>query len=236
MKPDRKISLCVGILFLIGTGAGILSGTVTQPILTVPNYLQTIAAHETQWIIGTLLILVMGLPLAMVPVALFPLLKKQNEILAMGAIVFRGVLEAISYVLMVICFLLLLTLGRQAAVSVGASQLAGFQDLGNLLRSASGWIELLISIVFSIGSIMINLLLYQMKIIPRWLSGWGLAGSILYFAAPLVSLLSPLHPAVSFDTAIGFLIGPLAVQEMVFALWLLVKGFNLPAKLVQPVA
>ncbi len=236
MKPFRKISMFVGILFIIGTGAGILSGVVTQPILTAPDYLQNIAAHETQWIVGTLLILVMGLPLAMVPVALFPILKKQNEVLAIGAIVFRGVLEAISYILMVTCFLLLLTVGKQASISSGASQLASFQDLGNLLRSASSWFELILAIVFSIGSIMINLLLYQMKLIPRWLSGWGLIGSILYFAAPLVSMLSPQHPALSFDTAIGFLIGPLALQEMVFALWLLVKGFNPSAKLVQSAA
>jgi len=236
MKPFRKISMFVGILFIIGTGAGILSGVVTQPILTAPGYLQNIAAHETQWIVGTLLILVMGLPLAMVPVALFPILKKQNEVLAIGAIVFRGVLEAISYILMVTCFLLLLTVGKQASISSGASQLASFQDLGNLLRSASSWFELILAIVFSIGSIMINFLLYQMKLIPRWLSGWGLIGSILYFAAPLVSMLSPQHPALSFDTAIGFLIGPLALQEMVFALWLLVKGFNPSARLVQSAA
>jgi Domain of unknown function (DUF4386) len=70
---------------------------VKQPILTVPNYLQNIAAHETQWIIGSLLVLVMGLPLAMVPVALFPLLRKQNEVLAIGAIIFRGALEAFTY-------------------------------------------------------------------------------------------------------------------------------------------
>lgn len=236
MKPYRKTSVLVGVLFLIGTVAGILSGVVTQPILTVPDYLQNIAAHEMQWITGTLLILVMGLPLAMVPVALFPILRKQNEVLAIGAIVFRGVLEAIAYVLMVLCFLLLLTVSRQAAMSVGASQLAGFQDLGHLLRSASSWIELLISIVFSIGSIMINLLLYQLKIIPRWLSGWGLVGSILYFAAPFISLLSPQHPALSFGTPIGFLIGPLAIEEMVFAIWLLVKGFNPSWKPVQAVA
>jgi len=226
MKPYRKISIFVAVLFLIGTIAGIFSGAVTQPILAVPDYLQNIAAHETQWIIGTLLILVMGLPLAMVPVALFPILKKQNEVLAIGAIVFRGVLEAIAYMLMVICFLLLLTVGQQASINSEVSQLSGFQDLGNLLRSASGWIELLLAVVFSIGSIMINLLLYQMRIIPRWLSGWGLVGSVLYFAAPFVSMFSPQHLALSLDTPIGFLIGPLAVEEMIFAIWLLVKGFN----------
>ena len=225
MKAYRNITVLVGVLFIIGTASGIFSGAVTQPLLSAPDYLQNIATHETQWTIGALLILVMGLPLAMVPVVLFPILRKQNEVLAIGAIVFRGVLEAIAYMLMVLCALLLLTVGKQAAMSPGA-----FDDLGNLLRSASGWLELLVSIVFSIGSIMINLLLYQMKIIPRWLSGWGLIGSILYFVAPFVSLLSPQHPAISFNSSIGFLIGPLALEEMVFAVWMLVKGFNPSSK------
>ena len=57
MNPYRKISVFVGILFLVGTGAGILSNGVTQPLLNVPNYLQNIAAHETQWVAGALLIL-----------------------------------------------------------------------------------------------------------------------------------------------------------------------------------
>lgn len=226
MKSYRKISVLVGILFIIGTASGILSVVVTGPLLGAPDYLQAIATQETQWTLGALLILVMGLPLAMVPVALFPILRQQNEILAIGAIVFRGVLEAIAYVLMTLCLLLLLTIARQA----GADSGAGLQGLSSLLRAASGWLELLLAIVFSIGSIMINLLLFQMKIIPRWLSGWGLIGSIVYFAAPFVSLLSPQHPAFSLDTSIGFLIGPLALEEMVFAVWLLVKGFNPPAK------
>jgi len=235
MKPYRKISILVGVLFLIGTSAGILSGSVTGPILEAPDYLQNIVAHETQWTLGALLILVMGLPLAMVPVALFPLLRKQNEVLAIGAILFRGVLEAVVYILMVVCFLLLLTVGRQTSAGLAVYQPDNFQHIGSLLRSATGWFELLLAIVFSLGSIMINLLLFQMKVIPRWLSGWGLSGSILYFVAPFASLFSPLHPALSLDTSMGFLLGPLALQEMVLAVWLLVKGFNPSMKFVQPV-
>jgi len=229
MKPYRKISVTVGILFLVGTIAGILSMVFTQPLLTGGD-LQTLATHETQWITGAILVLVMGLPLAMVPVVLFPVLRKQNEILAIGAIVFRGVLEAVAYLLMVICWLMLLSVGQQVSAGAGTAEVASLRTLGTLLLSAGDWIELLLAIVFSIGSIMINFLLFQMRIIPRWLSGWGLAGSILYFIAPFASLLSPAHPAFSLDTSIGFLIGPLALQEMVLAVWLLVKGFNPFAK------
>jgi len=58
---------------------------------------------------------------------------------------------------------------------------------------------------------------YGSKLIPRWLSAWGLVGGALYFAAPLAGMFG-------FDWA--FLLLLLAVQEMVLALWLIIKGFN----------
>ena len=189
MKNYRKIAIITGILFIIGTAAGVLSGTVTQPLLQGANWLQAIAAHENQWMLGTLLILVMGLPLAMVPAVLFPILKKENETLAIGAMLFRGVLEAICYLLLVLSMLLLLSVGRAASTAMPV-EIAGYRQMGGLLLAAGDWLELILAMVFSIGSLMLNLLFYRMRIIPRWLSGWGLIGSVLYFAAPLVSMFS----------------------------------------------
>ena len=73
---------------------------------------------------------------------------------------------------------------------------------------------------------MLYYLFYTSKLIPRWLSGWGFIGALLYFAAPFVSMIGPQHLAISLDGPLGMLMGPLALQEMVFALWLIVKGFN----------
>ncbi len=98
--------------------------------------------------------------------------------------------------------------------------------MGALLLAAGDWLELLTAMVFSIGSLMLNQLFYRMRIIPRWLSSWGLIGSLLYFAAPVVSMFSAGHPALSLDNPMGFLLGPLALEEMVFAVWMIVKGFN----------
>jgi hypothetical protein len=89
----------VGILFIIGTAAGVLSVVFTGPILDGPDYLVKIPANENQIIIGAFLILIMGFALVMVPVMLYPILKKQNEVLALGAVVFRGVLEGVGYII-----------------------------------------------------------------------------------------------------------------------------------------
>ena len=93
MNTYRKTAVIVGILFIIGTVSGILSGVVTVPIMADSTYPLNISARETQWFIGTLLILVMGFPLAMIPVLLYPIFKKHNQVLALGAVLFRGIFE-----------------------------------------------------------------------------------------------------------------------------------------------
>ena len=223
MSNYRRSALFVGILFIIGTLSGILSSVITAPMMGHTDFPQNLAAAETSWILGSLLILVMGLPLAMIPAVLYPIFKKQNETLAQGAVLFRRVLEAVRYLALVICMLLMLSAGKLSLDRPVQ------QTIITLLINATDWIELLLAIVFSIGTMMISVLFFQMRLVPRWLSGWGIVGAVLYFIAPFVSLISPLHPAFGFESRIGFLIGPLAVQEMIFAVWVIIMGFNHPA-------
>lgn len=223
MKTYRKTAVMVGILFIIGTVSGILAAVFTSPIMAGSTYPLNIYASESQWILGTLLILLMGLSLAMVPVFLYPLFKKQNEVLALGAVVFRGVLEAVCYMGTVITNFLLLSMSQdygQASVADTSMQI-----LGSTLISAGDWASLILGLVFSIGGMMIYILLFQSKLVPRWLSGWGFIGAILYFIAHLEGIFGS-QQVLSFDTGLGFLMIPLAIQEMVFAIWLIVKGFN----------
>ncbi len=223
MNTYRKTAVIVGILFIIGTVSGILAAVFTAPIMGESTFPLNISASESQWIIGTLLILLMGFPLAMVSVFLYPLLKKHNEVLALGAVVFRGVLEAVCYMGMVISNFLLLSMSQdygQAGVADTSMQI-----LGSTLISAGDWASLLLGLVFSIGGMMIYIVFYQTKLVPRWLSGWGFIGAILYFFAHIEGIFGS-QQVLSLGAGLGFLMIPLAIQEMVFAVWLIVKGFN----------
>jgi hypothetical protein len=152
----------------------------------------------------------------MMSVVLFPILKKYNEILALGSVVFRGALEAIIYIAIVISWLLLLTVGQEY-VKAGASDASHFQALGTLLLKASYQIGFMLDIVFSLGALMIYYVFYQSKLIPGWLSVWGLIGAILYLTSGLFDM---------FDVNLAILEVPLGLQEMVLAVWLIVKGFS----------
>ena len=216
MNSNRNTARIVGILFIIGTVAGVLSVAFAGSSLSDPNYLSSISANENQFLIGALFVLIMGLALAMVPVMMFPAFRKYNEALALGSVVFRGALEAVIYIAMVISWLLLLTVSQEY-VQAGVPDVSHFQTLGTLLLKASDQINSILEIVFSLGSLMIYYLFYQSKLIPRWLSVWGLIGSILYLSEGLFHM---------FTVDFGILMAPLALLEMVLAVWLIIKGFN----------
>jgi hypothetical protein len=223
MNTYRKTAIIVGVLFIIGTVAGVLAGPfIIGPALADP--LVKFAANTNQIIIAALLTLVMGFSLSMVPVMLFPILKKHNEVLALGSVVFRGVLEAVMYIAIVINSLFLLVLSQEY-VKAGAPEASYFQTLGALLLRADGYLGDILGIVFPIGALMIYYIFYQIKLIPRWLSAWGFLGAIPYLASFLLGM---------FGFELGILVLPLAVQEMVMAIWLIVKGFNPSAIVSEP--
>jgi len=224
MNAYRKTAIIVGILFIIGTVSGVLSAVFTGSIFGDPDYLIKVSANENQIIIGALCVLIMGFALAMVPVMLFPIFKKYNEALALGAVLFRGALEAVTYIAMVISWLLLIVLSQEY-VKAGAPIASYFQILGTLLFEANVQINTILEIVFSLGALMIYYIFYQSKLIPRWLSVWGLIGAILYLAVPLFGM---------FGSELEILMAPLALQEMVLALWLIVKGFSSSAIALEP--
>jgi hypothetical protein len=74
-----------------------------------------------------------------------------------------------------------------------------------------------IAIPFVLGALMFYFLLYQSRLVPRWLSAWGLGGAALYIMAPLGSM---------FGLSLGFFMAPLFLQEMAMAIWLIAKGFD----------
>ena len=216
MNTNQNVARIVGILFIVGTVSGILSVVFTQPILGSSAYLTKISSNPSQLILGALFVLIMGFALAMVPVMLFPIFRHYNEPLALGAILFRGALEAVAYIAIAAGWLLLVPLS-QAFAAAGTFNTSAFEAMGLLLLESTSWMNHILAIVFSLGALMIYSLFYQSRLIPRWLSIWGLVGGTLYLAVPLLGM---------FGMELGFLMAPLGLQEMVLAVWLIVKGMS----------
>jgi hypothetical protein len=154
MKTYRNTAFTVGILFIIGTVAGIFSGVISGPVLDASDYLVQVATNENRIVLGAILVLVMSLPLAMIPVMMFPIFRKYNEPLAFGAVVFRGVWEAVTYIVIAICWLLLIPISLEF-VNAGPADAATFQVLGSLLTQTMYWTEHILALVFTIGALML---------------------------------------------------------------------------------
>jgi hypothetical protein len=230
MKTYRSNAIIAGVLYIIGTVAGILSLALSQPVRDAQDSLTSAAANANQVIVATLFVLLMGLSLAMFSVVLYPILRKQNEVLALGYVVFRGALETVTYFVTAIVWLLLLSLS-QLVVQAGASAASGFQASAALLLKADD-LSSLTGIVFCLGASMFYAVLYQSRLVPRWISVWGLAALVPYLAAEFLALFALLDPLASTSVLMHI---PLAVQEMVLAVWFIVKGFS-PAALAAGAA
>jgi hypothetical protein len=217
VDTDRRTATIVGVLFIIGTVAGTLSVVVTGGFsMDAPAYLNKAASDPSQIQLGALLVLVMGLALAMVAAMMFPILKRQNEALAIGYVIFRGALETSAYMALAICWLLLVVVAGSHADS-GAAVASQASRPGIPLVDARDQIAAVLDIVFSLGALMLYYVLYRARLIPRWISGWGIVAAVLYLAGGLIDM---------FGTNRDILSMPMLPQEMVMAVWLIAKGFS----------
>jgi hypothetical protein len=207
MSADRKAAAWIGVLYIIGTVALVLSVVVTDAVLVGPAFLAQVAAQPNQLASGAVLVLVAGFALAMVPIVFWPIGKRYNETLAMGYVVFRGGLESVIYIVGAFGWLVLIALSKEADAG----------SLANFVRTFETVIWDQGAITFVLGALMFYFVLYQSRLVPRWLSTWGLAGAALGIVPPLGGM---------FGLSLGILVAPLALQEMVMAVWLIAKGFS----------
>ena len=218
----RKNAISVGVLFIIATVLGVMGKMkFLSPILDAPDLLIKVSNNQNQVIIGSLLVLASAFACAGIAIGLYPVLRKHNEALALGSVGFR-VMEAMLYIIGVVCTLSLLTLS-QVSASAGAANASPFQISGTLLLAIKDSAGMLSVVTFTMGALMYYYVFYRSKLIPRWLSGWGIVGAALSLACILLTMFGQLIP---FSTVFILLQLPIGLQELVLAVWLIAKGFN----------
>lgn len=220
-RQHRAAATTAGILYIIGTVAGVVSKIISAPVSGADDPFAAAEQHSGTVVTTALLVLTMGLSLAFVPVVLYPVLRRLNEVLAVGYLILRGAVETACYVLSAISFLLLLTLGEAMAAGPGTASPAGTR-LGSLLVDHVD-VDGVTALVFCLGGVMFYLLLYRSRIVPRWITVWGLAAIPLYVAAYLLAMYAVIG---SNSTEQTLLVIPLALQEMVLGVWMIARGFR----------
>jgi hypothetical protein len=221
MNTYRKTAITVGILFIVCTVASILGPSLAISINS-PDYLNQLAGNSDQIVTAALLEFIWAAAGAGIAIGLYPLLKKYNGALALGSVGFR-VVENVFVLIGTLSLLSLLTLSQEF-IAAGAPGASSFQTLGALLLAVRDWqLHVISGLAFSLGVLMYYAILYRSNLIPRWLSGWGVLGAVLSLAA---TVLASFTHDFGLESVHTYLNVPIGLQELVFAVWLIAKGFN----------
>jgi hypothetical protein len=220
MDSYRKTAIIVGLLFIIATVTAIITFAFIGSTQETPLNFATVSANEFQIATAVLFWIILAISVAGIGFMMYPILKKYHEGFALGYISFR-LIESICIIIASIALLSLLTLSQEFVT--GNLEATNYQPLGSLLLALQDWsFEIGTMILLGLGGFFIYYPLYELKLVPRVLTIWGLIGAaciLLYGVLGLFGLTT--------DSAVlNLLAAPIAIQEMVFAVWLIVKGFN----------
>lgn len=228
MKTYRLNSVMAGGLYVLGTvfggsaaflGGETVSSIVTDSPLDGIDLLAIAGAGVPQLTSAAFFTLLMGMSLSAMTIFLYPLFRKDSKELAMGMVLFRGAIEGVYYMLVVLGMLTMAALGAEY-VATGSESVA-LQSMGHVLYEWQSFTGHVGSFMFILGALFLYVSFYRTRLIPRWLTIWGLIGVVPYW------LNAALH-ILNVDTGgLGLLSNiPLAIQEVIMGLWLVFAGFN----------
>jgi len=227
MNTYRKNAVMAGVLYILGTVFGVLGAVIGGEVLTSlisskplagVDILGLVAANSSRLTGGAFFTLMMGISLAAMTVFLYPIIRKDSKELAMGMVLFRGALEGTWYFISTLGILTLVALGNEY-IATGANS-AALQSMGNVLYQFQDRLAAVGTILFLIGATCLYFSFYRTRLIPRWLTVWGLIGVVSSMASVLLHLF---HIDTGYEFYMEMVLAP---QEMVMAVWLIVKGFN----------
>lgn len=214
MTSTRKTALVAGVLYLL-TFISIPTLALYSAVRTDPNYIAG-AGPDTAIILGGVLEVIVALACIGTGVALYPVIKRQNEGIALGFVSAR-ILEAAAIFAGVVALLSIVSL-RQAGAGDDAI------ITGQALLALHTWTTLLgQGFLPAVNALLLGTLLYQSRLVPRILPVIGFVGAPLLIASvagALFGLWTPVNPI----GGIGALL--LAVWEFSLGIWLVTKGFK----------
>ena len=224
MKTYRKTAALVGSAYLFSNITFIL-GTIVmvESILGSPDYISLLSASRAQIVLGVLLSFANGLAYVGIAVLLFPILKPRFESLALAYVGFR-VVEFITQILADVSPLALLTLAGNTG------QTDAVQGLGALLLAQRFWTFQMLNLIFSLSAVLLYAMLLRSRLIPGFISIWGLIAAALVM---LNTVLGWFNPGLA--ETLGMVTGlPMLLNEVFLGIWLIARGFNPSAALIEP--
>ena len=221
MTPLRKTALVAGVFYLI-TFISIPTLALYSPVKNHRDWILSSGSH-TGLLVGGILELIVALAGIGTAVTLYPVVKRQNEGVALGFVTSR-LLEAAMIFTGVLSLLSLVTLKHDLGGAAGANA-AALVTTGASHVAIYNWTMLLgQTLMPCINALLLGSLMYRSRLVPRIIPIVGLIGAPLLLAAVIATLFGGGIGHVSAFQAIATI--PVAAWEFSLGVWLVVKGFR----------
>lgn len=218
MDSTRKTALVAGILYLVTFASSIPAFFLLEPVLSHPDYIIGPGA-DARVGLGAFLDLVNALAAIGTAVALFSVLKRQHEGLALGFVASR-MFEAVVISVGVVGILSVVTLRQDGAAGGDAASLV---PIGQALVAVHDWAQVLGPGMAGVNALLLASLMYRSGLVPRWIPSIGRIGGPLYLSAVAGIIIGVTEPGSAWQAIGG---APMFVWELALGLWMTFKGFR----------
>jgi Domain of unknown function (DUF4386) len=227
----RKTALVAGGLYLITFISSMPAAFVfLPPVLDNPDYILGSGA-DTSVIWGCVLDVINALAGIGTAVVLFPMVKRQNEALALGFVTTR-LLEAAVIMIGVVSLLAVVTLRQNLAGADGTEPAAAVM-VGAALVAVRDWTFLLgPGLMPALNALLLGTLMYRSKLVPRAIPTIGLIGVPLLPAGTSATLFGHLEQGTSIAALAAL---PVGAWELSLGIYMIVKGF-MPSPITRSIA
>jgi hypothetical protein len=228
LSSHRKIALVTGVLFVITYITSIPPFVFNYvPVVDDPRYIVGAAGADNRVLTGAFLELLLIIANIGTAVVLYPVVKRVNEILALGYVTAR-VVECIFIAVGILSLLTVVTLRQEAAADADAASLL---TAGKSLVALHDW-TFLIGPGFFVGvgnGLMLGYLMYTSALVPRGMAMLGLIGGPLIIASGTAILLGVIEAGSVWQLIATI---PEFLWELSLGIWLIVRGFN-PSAIIR---
>jgi hypothetical protein len=209
-RSRMRRSRAIGALFLAGFLAYGSGSSIAASLVGHPGFLPTIAPAQSLLAVGAFLILMNTAVDLAKGVLFFPVLERHSQGTALAYLA-AMIVEVLFLSIGAIALLMIVPLAQH----VGEP---GAATLGSLLVQLNGLAYQIGEMTLGIGATLLCLLLFQTRLVPRWLALSGLIGYPCLVAGTLAEL---------FGVHVGLVLTvPGFFFELALPVWLLVKGFQ----------
>lgn len=207
----RTTAKVVSTLYILGFVVGIAGS-----MLGTPGQLETVSARSMMIAIGALLWVIAAAGDAAHGVMMFPILKQNNERIALGYLSARLV-EAAIIAISALFILLQIPLGVEF-LKVGASETSYFQSLSALFTQSQAYTYQIGMVALGMAGLTLCYGFYRAKLVPQFFVIWGFIGYVSFLGGSMLEILG-------FNLQLLHTL-PGGLWEMSIGVWLIVKGFN----------